>query len=351
MESKTAPATPLVVEVMSTDQLKEAWLRSDAIEFGDPVLAHVSFPHRKTYFPLGFSVTITTNSPEVLEAAEQSWGRFTHLFDRPPIHLQIGMSEGESCACPLTPVCRMRDHIVSNIADGENFAICDLSRGSAMIWVTRAAMQHCDYFRYFFLESSAMCNISGRYATGIHAACVALNGNGILLCGDSGAGKSTLSYACAQAGWTYVTDDGSYLIHDRADRLVVGNYRQIRLRPTAEVLFPELCGLAAMQRAGVGKPSVELFTNPGTIASTAGTAHVKHIVFLKRDVAVQELAIFPRAVARLYMQQSVYCLPYDSEPHMAAIDQLLELETYELRYNDLDWAIKRLALLVQEGRP
>jgi hypothetical protein len=30
---------------------------------------------------------------------------------------------------------------------------------------------------------------------------------------------------------------------------------------------------------------------------------------------------------------------------------LLELETYELRYNDLDWAIKRLALLVQEGRP
>lgn len=351
MESNTVPATPLATEVRSTDQLKEAWLRSDAIEFGDPVLAHVSFPHRMTYFPLGFPVTITTNSPEALDAADQSWGRFTHLFDRPPIRLQIGISDGESSVCPPTPVCRMRDHIVSNIADGENFAICDLSRGSAMIWVTRAAIQHRNYFRYFFLESSAMCNISGRYATSIHAACVALDGNGILLCGDSGTGKSTLSYACARTGWTYVTDDGSYLIHDWPDRLVVGNYRQIRFRPTAEALFPELRGLAVMQRAGAGKPSVELFTNSGTIASTAGTANIKHIVFLKRDVAVQELAAFPRAVARLYMQQSVHCLPYDSEPHIAAIDRLLELETYELRYNDLDWAITRLALLVQEGRP
>lgn len=351
MESKTASATRLAGQVMSTDQLREAWLHSDPIDFGDPVLAHVSFPHQKTYYPLGFPVTVATNSPEVLEAADQSWRHFTHLFDRPPIRLQIGISEAESRICPPTPVCRMRDHIVSIIADGENFAVCDLSRGSAMIWVTRAAIQHRDYFRYFFLESSALCNLSGRYATAIHAACVALDGSGILLCGDSGTGKSTLSYACARAGWTYVTDDGSYLIHDRPDHLVVGNYGQIRFRPTAGALFPELRGLAVMQRAGAGKPSLELFTNPGTIPSAAGTARIEHIVFLKRAVAVQELAPFPRAIARLYMQQSVHCLPYDSEQHIVAIDRLLELETYELRYNDLDWAIRRLALLGQEGRP
>jgi hypothetical protein len=340
----------LPAELMSTDQLKEAWLQSDPIEFGDPVLAHTIFSHRETYFPLGFPISIETNSPEVLQIADQHWRRFTQLFDREPIQLQIGVSPGNSAICPPTPICRMRGHILTNIADGENFCISDLSGGSSVIWVTDVAIRHSDYFRYFFLESAAMCNISGRYATGIHGACVSLDGAGVLLCGDSGAGKSTLSYACARAGWTYVTDDGSYLVHGRRDRLVVGNYRQVRFRESAESLFPELHGLSIIQRAGIGKPSVELFTHANAWIPTASTAHIKHIVFLKRNVDVQELVHFPRAVARLYMQQRVHCMPFDTEPHMLAVDHLLELEPYELRYSDLDWAIDRMNLMVRKGR-
>jgi len=339
----------LPTELMSTDQLKEAWFRSDPIEFGDPVLAHTDFSHRETYFPLGFPVSIATNSPEVLQVADQHWRRFTQLFDREPIQLQIGVSPGNSSTCPDTPVCRMRNHLLTNIADGENFSITDLSRGSAMIWVTEAALRHPDYFRYFFLESAAMSNISPRFATGIHGACVSLDGAGVLLCGDSGAGKSTLSYACAHAGWTYITDDGSYLVHGRRDRLVVGNYRQVRFRESAELLFPELRGLTVIQRAGIGKPSVELFTNANAWIPTASTAHIKHIVFLKRDVEVQELVPFPRAVARLYMQQRIHCMPYDVGPQMQTIDHLLELEPHELRYNGLDWAIHALTSMVREG--
>jgi hypothetical protein len=334
---------------MSTDRLKKAWSQSDPIEFGDPVLAHASFPHHEIYFPLGFPVSIATNSPEVLQIADQHWRRFTQLFDREPIKLQIGVSPGSSLSCPDAPICRMRDHILTNIADGENFSISDLSRGSAIIWVTEAALHHPDYFRYFFLESAAMGNISGRFATGIHAACVSLDGAGVLLCGDSGAGKSTLSYACAHAGWTYITDDGSFLVHGRKDRLVVGNYRQIRFRESAETLFPELHGLSVVQRAGVGKPSVELFTNANAWIPTASTACIRHIVFLKRNVDVQELVPFPNAVARLYMQQRVYCMPYDIEPQMQFVDRLLELEPLELKYNDLQWAINRLTFMVREG--
>jgi hypothetical protein len=172
----------------------------------------------------------------------------------------------------------------------------------------------------------------------------------VLLCGDSGAGKSTLSYASARAGWTYVTDDGTYLLQGRDDRLVVGDCSRVRFRPTAEELFPELHGRNVMQRAGVGKPSIEFEATQASGIATASTATIQHIVFLKRDVRTQELSPFPTEVAHLYMMQRVQCMPFQSPLHERAIAHLLQVGTYELRYNDLDWAVERLELLAREGR-
>lgn len=343
-QTRATPTVPM--ELPTVDQLKNAWMRSEPIEFGDPIHAHVSFSYRGAFFPLGFPVSISTNSPEVLIAAKQNWGEFTQRFDTDAIHIQVGITPTSSRDCPPAPVCRMRDHLISNIADGENFVLCDLSQRTAVIWATDAALQHRDYFRYFFLVSAAMASISNLYATAIHAGCVALDGDGVLLCGDSGAGKSTLSYACARAGWTYVTDDGSFLVHGRDDGLVVGNCNQVRFRPSAETFFPELHGLPTMMRAGGGKPSIELATD--SHIRTAGSARVKHLVFLKRGASEQELVTFPRAVARLFMQQRVLCMPYRTSLHMAAIDRLLTSDVYELRYNDLGWAIDRLTKLMRD---
>jgi len=338
------------MESLSTEQLKEAWLSSEPVQFGDPLLARASFALHGTYFPLGFPVILTSNCEEVFDAAGQSWGRFTQIFDTEPILLQIGVTRGDTSVCPPTPEGRGRGHLITNAADSENYCVCDLSQGKAMVWVTGAALKHRDYFRYFFLESAFMCILANRYATGIHAGCVALNGAGILLCGDSGAGKSTLSYACARAGWSYTTDDGSFLVHGGNDHLVVGNCHQARFRPSAEKLFPELRGYPVMQRAGVGKPSVELATGEDTSIARSQTAHIRHIVFLKRDVPSQELAAFPTAVARLYMQQSASCMPWLLPERMQAVDGLLALGALELRYNELDWAVERLRLLASEGR-
>ena len=349
MQTETRPMMTQSADLSSIAALKDAWLRAEPIEFGDPVLAHVALPFHKTYFPLGFPVSIETNSQLVLEAADQSWKSFTSTFGRKPIRLQICVSPSESFICPPAPVCRMRNHLVTNVADGENFTVCDLDKGTASVWVTDTALKSLDYFRYFFLESAAMAHIAGKYATGVHAACVALDGVGVLLCGDSGAGKSTLAYACARAGWNYITDDGSYLIHGRTDRLVVGNCTQVRFRPHAQNLFPELHGLPIMQRAGVGKPSLELNTHARTALLPVPTVNVRHIVFLNRHDGTEHLAPFPRAVARLYMLQRIHCLPYQVEQHLTTIERLLEIEPHELHYTNLDWAVEQLSLLVRQG--
>jgi HPr Serine kinase C-terminal domain len=342
------PAEPL--ELLSTEQLHSAWLRGEEVEFGDPTLVRTKFPLSGTYFPLGFPITVSTNSDAVLQAARESWGGFTKLFDTEAIQIRVGVTATDSHLCPPTPMCRVRDHLSITIADAENFAINDRPLGYILVWVTTAAVSHRDYFRYFFLDSCAMGGISGRFTTGIHGACVSLGGVGVLLCGDSGAGKTTLAYACARAGWTFVTDDGSYLVHGRDDRLVAGNFTQVRFRPAAEALFPELRGHKIMEHAGVGKPSMEFSTGEADKIATSSTAAVQKIVFLKRNVRTQELAVFPTAVARLYMMQRVRCMHYDAPQQEEAIESLLRVGAYELRYNDLDWAVERLELLAREGR-
>lgn len=337
-------------ELLTVEQLKKAWLRSEPVEFGDPILAHTLLDRYATFYPLGFPVSVTTNSEEVIEAARESWGCFACNFDTTPILLKVAVTEDKSHVCPPTPVCRMRDHIVTNFADFENFAVTDLSRLFSTIWVTDAAVRRRDYFRYFFLESTAMGCIGSAHATAVHAACVALNDVGILLCGDSGAGKTTLSFACARAGWTYVTDDGSYLVHGPDKSLVTGNCHQARFRPSAEGLFPQLRGREVMRRAGVGKPSIELPIGTGDAIRRSSTAKVRYMVFLARNVDKEELTPFPRAVGRMYLWQTVQCMPYQTTRHLEAIDALLDARTYELRYNSLEWAIERLTQLIREGR-
>jgi len=336
-------------DLLSVGQLKAAWRRSEPVEFGDPIHAHARLDHHAMFYPLGFPVSVMTNSDAVLDAAQENWGKFAHRFDTAPICLKITVAQDESRVCPPTPVCRMRGHILTDVADDGNLAVTDLSRLFSAIWVTEAAVRHRDYFRYFFLDSTALGCVSSVHATAIHAGCVALDGEGVLLCGDSGAGKTTLSYACARAGWTYVTDDGSYLVHGEADRLIAGNCHRARFRPSAEALFPQLRGREAMRRAGVGKPSIELPIEAGGAIRTAPAAKARYLVFLARNAAAKELTQFPRAVARMFLWQTVHCVPFETNRHLEKIDELLELKTFELRYDSLDWAVERLERLVREG--
>ena len=343
-------ATEVVYPMLSIEQIQAACARSEPVVLGDPMLARLSMPLRDRFYPLGFPLDIETNNEEVLTAAAASWQGFVKLFDTPPVRMRIGVREGRSSECPPTPTSRVHQHLHSSIADGENFAISDLSQAFTTMWLTTAAVAHRNYIRNFFLEGTAQGHLSASHTTAIHAACVELEGSGILLCGDSGAGKSSLAYACARAGWTYITDDGSYLVNNRTDRLVVGNFNQMRFRPSAIELFAELKGKEIMKRAQVGKPSIEMSTSALRNIEVSPTSHINHVVFLnRRNVRRQELVRFPTEVAKYSMLQVLYGTPSVQKIQRGMIDNLLDSGALELRYSDLDWAVDRLARLAEEG--
>lgn len=305
----------------------------------------------KIYFPLGYPVRVVCNSHRVLEAADQSWGHFQAKFHGEPLEFQLEVRSGAEPneGFPPTPAHMLHGSLLLEIADTDNFFIADLKRGRAMGRVTPAAVAGARYLRYFFLEAAALCMISTTRAVAVHAACMQTGGKGVLLCGDSGEGKSTLAYAGARAGWTYVSDDATYIPMDRDDRLAMGNCTKIRFRPSGAVLFPELAGRPVTPRAA-GKPSIEVQTSEWPELKTANSTQVDHIVFLNRRYAdTQELVSLRTSTVLPWFTQHLISPPEKRPAQEATLSRLLSAEVFEIRYRDLGWAIDRINELARKG--
>jgi hypothetical protein len=304
---------------------------------------------RGMFFPLGFATELRTNSVEVMAEATELWGGLPRRFAGEPILLDIHVVESETEECPPEPSYRILQPLIVSFADAENYAIADVERGRTQVIVSRAALRHRLYFRYFFLEAGPACHITTRFTTPVHAACVARRGRGVLLCGESGAGKSTLAYACARAGWEYVADDASLLLHEATEPTVIGNCRQVRLRPSAAELFPEIAGAELTPRAA-GKPSIELRTSG--MATRRERTKVAAIVFLNRGSAERvEMVPFPTDAARTWMWKVLFAPAEMMREQCRALERLLIRPVFELRYRELRDGVEQLRLLLEtEGR-
>lgn len=307
-------------------------------------------PLNEMFYPLGFPMMLRTNSNQVLEMAFEQWRMFEKRHNTEPVRVYMCVTEDGSIECPPPPKIRFIWPLLLTLADPDNYMISEMDQNRTQIVVTKGAMAHKRFVRSLFLAAAPGPHLSVRHVTPVHSGCVALDGRGVLLCGDSGAGKSTLSYACARVGWTYVSDDASFLLNHESDRTVMGACDQVRFRPTAADLFPELQGHEITPRL-VGKPSIELPTALFPNMVCAQTARVDFIVYLNRHSGgPPELRPYSKDVARHAMRQTLFGTPKSLAVGYEAIERLLTLDVLELRYSDLDWAIDRLQRLVREGR-
>ncbi|HTR34736.1 MAG TPA: hypothetical protein VMH80_02465 [Bryobacteraceae bacterium] len=318
-------------------------------DIADPVLSNARLPLRRTFYPFGHPLDLETNSEEVIQAAEEGWGGFAQAFDAAPVRLALGVMEGDPEALPLRSVVRSRGYLMSIVANADNFAVCDFEQGFAFGWVTPEVAADHSLLRYRFLTAAGATLIEQRSLASLHGALIARNGVGVALCGDSFAGKSTLAYACARAGWTLISDDGTFLVRGRKDRYAVGDFHTIRFRADAPSLFPELVERMPVIRPN-GKIGIEVFTSELPIATAAGCT-VDHLVFLDRHhpgpaklcrcgkerarQAWEAHAIFGAEETRVAQQQCYL--------------RLLDAGLWEMDYSGLDGAVARLERLVDCG--
>jgi hypothetical protein len=330
-----------------TEKLETEWHGVVSRTAFDPYLYRAEMPLTAVFYPLGFPLELATNSRKVVDAAEESWGFFQKQFETPPLALNIGVLEDGSTKCPEALVPRSQRGLMVQVADCDNFYVSDFLQGFMFGWINSAAASRTGYLRFHFLEPAVLFQIANRFTVGMHAGCVELDGRGVLLCGESGAGKSSLSFACARAGWTYITDDASFLVQGRDDRMVTGNCHIVRLRPSASELFHEAAGRPITPRAS-GKPTVEIRTSDIGEITGSHLTKIDYIVFLNRaDASAQGLVRYPKESARRYLYKHVSDVEKLRERQVTLLEKLLDVEIFELHYRDLNQAIDQLERLVR----
>lgn len=317
----------------------------------DPIGCDFELPLNAVFYPLGFPVEIATNSRGVLSAARENWKSFPSKFDVPPVQLRIAVRNEYINPCPPRPSCRGQRNLVIFVAGAHDFAVCDLTSGFASCWLLESTVENAAYLRYHFLDAMALLLLEAWYLTPIHAGCVAFNDRGLLLCGDSGAGKSSLSFACARRGWTFVSDDASFLVREGRDNIVVGNPHYLHFRESATELFTELRSYGLAPRIN-GEIAIELTTADVPGIRTAAQSRVDWLIFLNRRSSGQpSLRSFPKQRASTLLHQ-VICYGEQAirDAQKLALTDLLRGEVLELQYSDLDSAVSCLEALVHGRR-
>jgi len=315
----------------------------------DPVFSALHLPLRRTFFPLGYPLALETNSQEVLQAAEESWGDFECMSLLDPVRFSLGVSGNRFEGRVKEPTLRAREHLMSIVSDPENFLLCDFERGFAFGWVTPGVAANRPWLRYHFLAAGASTLAQQRAFAPLHGALVARNNSGVLLCGESCAGKSTLAYACARAGWTYISDDGTFLVRERDDRYAVGDCHHLRLRADAPGIFAELADCSRIVRPN-GKMAIELRTRQLGISTAAGCT-IDQVVFLDRQpIGPAALQPYPKSAAMAYWSRYIV-LGTDElrEAQRRCQERLLSARISQMQYSDLGEAVSLLERLVDEG--
>jgi hypothetical protein len=310
----------------------------------DPYFGNEELPLSATCYPAGFPLEVSTNSSEVIESVNESWGRWSPGFDRPPLRLRVRVDPQGALAPP--PSFRRQGHLFCVVSDADNFAVADLRLLQAGVFTSaRTAADHA-WLRWFFIETMGYVLLSQRYAVPVHAACVAAGASGVLLCGPSGAGKSTLSFACARAGWTFLTDDATWLLPEGANSIAIGRPHQARFRPDAPHLFPELERFSERVRPN-GKLTLEVPLEQFPRIRTATQCEVGTLVLLDRsDGAAARLERIPSVEVVEFLQR-------DAPSYGEEVDRLREqtvgklrsVPAYRLSYQRLDEALELLPQL------
>jgi len=284
-------------------------------------------------YPLGYPVDIVASDKEVLLAASKSWGAWPALFDHaPPMRFEIETHDG---VAPRTvPHFEAPAGWLRFSAGDHNFAVFELESRTGYMSVGGGALRDEAGFRHHWLEALVLTALDSVFFTPLHAACVARDGAGTLLCGDSGAGKSSLAYACARRGWTLVSDDAFHLAPG-PESIGVGGSNFIHLREPGRDLFPELDHVET-GAAPNGKQAIEIDTAAHGL-KTARTAVASRCYFLRRRPGPAAVRSFPVGPAIQYFLK--YLLPRDTTAAERHLHKFLSAEPSVLEYEQLDDAV------------
>jgi hypothetical protein len=226
---------------------------------------------------LGGRFHFESDSPELLRLVDAAYKglpahRFSARAPRFRVRLILASANGRREAAsasprrPGAPPIRMLNGagFLGSATDTSTFVVLSPEDRTALIFVSREMLRFPYHVRYELIEFAVFTLASrAQRLVPLHAACVGLNGRGVLLMGASGAGKSTVALECLMEGLDFLAED-SVFVEPRSMRATgSANFLHVRadsLRWLGRSTTRSIIGRSPVirRRSGVKKFEVDL---------------------------------------------------------------------------------------------
>jgi hypothetical protein len=147
--------------------------------------------------------------------------------------------------------------------DESTIAVLSPAERTALIFVSKEMLSFPYHVRYELIEFAVFTLASrAQGLVPLHAACVGLDGQGILLMGPSGAGKSTVALQCLLEGFEFLAEDSVFVEADSMRATGTANFLHVRadsldwLEPTQRTLIRK--SPTILRRSNIEKFEVDL---------------------------------------------------------------------------------------------
>jgi hypothetical protein len=190
---------------------------------------------------LGGRFHFESDSPELLRLVDAAYkGLPAHRFSpRSPrfcIRLILAPIRGRSSAAAQparrsrAPAIRMLHGagFLGSATDTSTIAVLSPTDRTALIYVSREMLRFPYHIRYELIEFAVFTLASrAQRLVPLHAACVGLDGRGLLLMGPSGAGKSTIALQCLLEGFDFLAEDSVFVAPDSMRATGTANFLHV----------------------------------------------------------------------------------------------------------------------------
>jgi hypothetical protein len=289
------------------------------------------------YVVAGAICSLSTNSEALYAAMGESFGRTAEPVPAPDVTMRLLVDASARNATPWPkPYFRGLSHLVFAGFDSESELLVDLrsrriiGRISPRMAANQIYLKRVVFPAVFGIVSHAI------RLTPLHCACVARNGNALLLAGDSGSGKSTLSLALAQSGLAFISDDWTYISRREGHVLAWSLNNPLKLLPDAVAHFPELARIDPIISLN-GELAYELEPDRLFGIRRCPCAEPRCLIFLRREENQEfKLTEISSAHAAARLEQDWEELPDavwgERDFLVETVRSLVQFPCWELRY-------------------
>jgi hypothetical protein len=300
-------------------------------------LSEDSLPLGARFFVAGSTWNVRSNSQEILQAMQET---FDHVHGQQPadLQLQFHVDYGVTDA-PLwsKPHFRALDHLYYATYGPCDSMLVDQSRRRVVGSFSPAMARDLCVWKQTILPILLGIASASIGVTPVHCACVAKDGLGLLVGGESGAGKSTSALSLSLHGFSYLSDDCTYLSRAGGEIQAWGLPTPVKLLPDAVDHFPQLVShkpvLSLNGEWALSVDPTEIFNVERCLSCTP-----RWLVFLERTGSSQPV------IKPLTTSQAASRLVADLETMPRLI-----FDQYEYQLETINLLVDRECWVVQHG--